>query len=141
FRAGAWRHHPHSAPVTEEITCGVAGMTSQTLQRSSEDKPPEDVSEVIDYSSYDLPTTIHLIVSGGESRRIDVRKGSRSGSIYIKAGEIYCAETSEGSGDEGYFAILSWEDAVHTDVPETVVPERNIRIPTDVLLEMLSSSK
>jgi hypothetical protein len=117
------------------------GMTSQTLDRYSEEKAPDDLSEVMDYSSYDLPTTIKLIVSGGESRRIDVRKGSRSGSIYIKAGEIYCAETSEGSGDEGFFAVLSWEDAVHTDTAQTEVPEKNIRIPTDVLLEMLSSSK
>jgi|GEM_PF-1260710 len=117
------------------------GMTSQTLHPSSEQESPEDLAEVMDYSRYDLPTTIHLIVSAGESRRIDVRKGSRQGSIYIKGGEIYCAETSEGLGDEGFFAILSWENAVHTDAPQTDVPEKNIRIPTEVLLEMLGVSK
>lgn len=102
-----------------------------------DDNGPENLSEVMDYSIYDLRTTIRLIVLSGESRRIDVRRGSKQGSIYIKEGEIHSAETGERQGDEAFFEILSWDKAVHSDSRQPDPPERNLRIQTRVLLDLM----
>lgn len=101
---------------------------------------PEDLSEVIDFSNYDLRTTIRLIVLSGESRRIDVKKLSAEGSIFIKGGEIYRVVTNERFGDEALFEILSWKNGVHSDVKENKSLEKNIRISTTVLLDLLQRS-
>ena len=104
---------------------------------SQDDHYPDDLSEVMDFSSYDLRTTLRLIVLSGESRRVDVQRGSRQGSIFIKGGEIYCVLTGDDQGDEAFFEILSWEGAVHSDVQQVDSPARNIRVPTNVILDLL----
>ncbi len=98
---------------------------------------PEDLSEVMDFSRYDLRTTIRLIVLSGESRRVDVKRGSRKGVIFIRGGEIYRVETAELAGDEAFFDILSWDRTSHTDYREEACPEKNVRVPTHVLLKLL----
>ncbi len=103
---------------------------------SSGPSQPEDLSEFIDFSSYDLRTTIRLIVLSGESRRIDVKKLRKEGSIFIKDGEIYRVESTEGEGDEAFFNILSWEGEAHSDVYQANAPESNLRISTEVLLDL-----
>lgn len=102
-----------------------------------DDDSPDDLSEVMDYSSYDLRTTVRLIVMSGESRRVDVKRGSKLGSIHIRQGEIYRAETTEGFGDEAFFDIMSWDRTIHTDSRQPTPPEKNIRIPTAVILDLL----
>ncbi len=98
---------------------------------------PDDLSEVMDFSGYDLRTTIRLIVLSGESRRIEVRRGSRSGSIFIKDGEICAALTDIDRGDEAFFEILAWKQSTHSDAHEPDPPERNLRISTSVLLDTM----
>ncbi len=98
---------------------------------------PEDLSQVINFSYYDLCTTLRLIVLSGESREVKVRKGSRNGAIYIADGEIQAAMTRDRAGDEALFEILSWEAASHVDVHHADRPVRNIRLSTGVLLEIL----
>jgi len=98
---------------------------------------PEDLSEVMDFSSYDLPTTVRLIVLSGESRKIDVRKSSVTGAIFIKEGEIYRAVTDELRGDEAFFDIFSWKNEIHSDSQVNEAMEKNIRIPTGVLIDLL----
>jgi len=100
---------------------------------------PEDLSEVMDFSSYDLRTTIRLIVLSGESRRVDVKKGSNQGSIFIREGEIYRVITREREGDEALFQILSWEKAVHADYREATHQEKNMRIATSVFLDLMDT--
>ena len=102
-----------------------------------QDDQPEDLSEVMDFSRYDLRTTIRLVVLSGESRRVDVKRGSRKGSIFIREGEIYRVETKELEGDEALFDILSWDKTVHSDSQQAVFPEKNVRIPTHVFLNLL----
>lgn len=97
----------------------------------------ENISEVLDFSSFNLSTTIRLIVLSGESRRIDIRKGSRQGSIFIRHGEICHVVTQDKEGDEAFFDILSWKDATHRDEPQPKTPEGNLSIPTGVLLDLL----
>ena len=48
---------------------------------------PDSLSEIMDFSSYDLCTTVRLIVLSGETRTVQVTRGSKQGSIYIKGGE------------------------------------------------------
>lgn len=98
---------------------------------------PEDLSEVMDFSSYDLRTTLRLIVLSGETRRVDVVRGSKRGSMFIREGEIYRAVSNEAAGDEAFFDILSWEGATHADVQVAQPPESNLRISTEVLLDLL----
>jgi len=100
---------------------------------------PEDLSEVMDFSKYDLGTTMRLVVLSGESRRIEVKRGSRHGSIFIKDGEIYRVETSERQGDEALFDILSWDKTVHSDVRQVEPVEPNVRIATTVLLNLMKN--
>ncbi len=100
---------------------------------------PDSLSEIMDFSSYDLFTTLRLIVLSGETRSVDVRKGSRRGSVYIKGGEIYAAVTDSCRGDEAFFEILSWDSADHSDRNDLDTPEKNLRIPTKVLLEVMNS--
>jgi hypothetical protein len=100
---------------------------------------PDDLSEVMDFSSYNLRTTIRLIVLSGECRRIEVKRGSKQGQIFIKEGEIYMTATNENEGDAAFFAILAWDRAVHRDYKEVAPPEKNMRIPTAVLLEAMKS--
>ncbi len=102
-------------------------------------RQPEDLSEVMDFSSYDLRTTIRLIVLSGESRRVDVKRGSMNGSIVVKEGDVYRAVTSEREGDEAFFEILSWKKAVHIDSQETGPVERNVKISTQVLLDLMDA--
>jgi len=99
--------------------------------------PPDELSEVLDFSAYDLATTIRLIVLSGESRRIDVRRVSKRGSIFIQGGEIYRAESTECTSDEAFFDMLSWDSELHSDTWEADPPERNIRVATNVLLDVL----
>jgi len=106
---------------------------------STEASSPEDLSEVIDFSSYDLRTTIRLIVLSGESRRIEVQRGSRHGTIYVKESEIYRAEAGEIDGDEAFFDILSWDRAVHSDSPQWEIRDKNLKISTDVYLKIMKS--
>ncbi|MEW6350098.1 MAG: DUF4388 domain-containing protein [Thermodesulfobacteriota bacterium] len=101
------------------------------------DGQPEDLSEVIDFSSYDLRTTIRLIVSSGESRRLDVRRGSKRGAIFIRGGEIYRVVADQSQGDEALFEILSWDKTSHCDSRESDAEERNVRISTEVFLDLL----
>ena len=103
------------------------------------DNHPEDLSEVMDFSSYDLRTTVRLIVLSGETRRIDVRKGSLKGVIYIKEGEIYRALTDDLRGDEAFFDIFSWKKETHTDSQAAESMEKNVRIPTGVLIDLLQN--
>ncbi|MGB6067974.1 MAG: DUF4388 domain-containing protein [Desulfomonilaceae bacterium] len=91
----------------------------------------------MDFSGYDLFTTVRLIVSSGESRKIDVKKGRLRGFIFIKEGEIYRVETDDRQGDEAFFEILSWKNASHTDVNEPDPPEKNVRISTNVFLDLM----
>lgn len=100
---------------------------------------PEDLSEVMDFSRYDLRTTLRLIVLSGESRRVDVRRGSKHGSIYIKDGEIYRVSTGELRGDEALFDILSWDKTAHEDVQQIEVPQANVRISTAVFLNLMKN--
>lgn len=103
------------------------------------DRQPEDLSEVMDFSSYDLRTTIRLIVLSGESRRVEVKRGTLNGSIFVKEGDIYRAFTDEREGDEAFFEILSWNKAVHMDSQESGPLERNVRISTQVLLDLMDA--
>jgi hypothetical protein len=98
---------------------------------------PDDLSEVMNFSSYDLRTTIRLIVLSGESRKIDVERGTKRGSIYIKSGEVYRVETNEAHGDEAFFEILSWKNVNHSDSLQRDQIEENVRIGTEVLLDIL----
>ncbi len=98
---------------------------------------PEDLSQVINFSDYDLCTTLRLITLSGESREVTVRKGSNHGTIYIADGEIQAAVTRDCIGDEALFQILSWEAASHVDAHPVSRVERNIRVSTQVLLEIL----
>jgi hypothetical protein len=98
---------------------------------------PDDLSEVMDFSGYDLRTTIRLIVLSGESRRIDVRRGSKSGSIFIRDGEICTARTDVDQGDEAFFEMLAWKQSTHSDAHEPDPPDRNLRISTSVLLDAM----
>jgi hypothetical protein len=100
-------------------------------------EPPEDLAEIIDFSAYDLHTTIRLIVLSGESRRVDVRRGGKKGSVFVKDGTIYRVKTTEGEGDMAFFDVLSWKGALHTDVPQPDAPEANVRISTTVLMDVL----
>ncbi len=107
--------------------------------QSHNDGYPEDLSEVMDFSRYDLRTTVRLIVLSGESRRVDIRRGSRGGSICIREGEIYRAQAGELEGDEALFEILSWDKTIHSDFLQSECPERNIRIATQVFLNMMEN--
>jgi hypothetical protein len=107
------------------------------LDKAGHQEPPEDLSEVMDFSSYDLRTTIRLIVLSGESRRVDVKRGQDQGSIFIDEGEIYRVVTGGRDGDEALFELLSWEKAVHADYREPIRHERNMRIPTAVFLDLM----
>ena len=98
---------------------------------------PDDLSEVMDFSGYDLRTTIRLIVLSGESRRIDIKRGSKNGSIFIKDGEIFAALTNVDAGDEAFFEMLSWKQSAHSDTHEPDPPEKNLRISTSVLLDAM----
>ena len=100
---------------------------------------PDSLSEIMDFSSYDLCTTVRLIVLSGETRTVRVIRGSKQGSIYIKGGEIYAAVTDSCRGDEAFFEMLSWDAANHADHNEVSGSERNVRIPTKVLLEVMNS--
>jgi hypothetical protein len=100
-------------------------------------KHPEDLTEVMDFSGYDLFTTVRLIVSSGESRRIRIKKGQLNGSMFINEGEIYRAETNDREGDEAFFEIISWKNASHSDVHEADPPDKNVRISTSVLLDLM----
>ncbi|MGO9566763.1 MAG: DUF4388 domain-containing protein [Desulfomonilaceae bacterium] len=93
----------------------------------------------MDFSGYDLFTTVRLIVSSGESRKIQVKKGRLKGSMFIKEGEIYCVEAADRHGDEAFFEIISWKNASHTDVHEADPPEKNVKISTGVLLDLMKS--
>ncbi len=112
---------------------------SASLNNSPVEETPRDLSEVINYSTYDLKSTIRLIVLSGECRRIDIAKGASKASIYANAGEIYHVRTDTNHGDEAFFEILSWKNAVHSDVRQTQLPDVNMRIPTSVLLDLLKS--
>ncbi len=100
---------------------------------------PDSLSEIMDFSSYDLCTTIRLIVLSGESRTVQVARGSKNGRIYIKGGEICAANTNSCQGDEAFFEMISWVDAQHSDHNEINSSERNLRISTDVLLEIMNN--
>lgn len=115
--------------------------TDNNSEANENNEPPEDLSEIMDFSIYDLRTTIRLIVLSAEPRRIDVKRGSLSGSIFIKDGEIYRAVTNDRAGDEAFFEILSWENAAHSDSTEVELPEANVQIPTAVFLDLLRSGK
>ncbi len=106
---------------------------------SDSDVYPDDLSEVMDFSSYNLRTTIRLIVLSGECRRIEVKRRSKQGYIFIKEGEIYRTVTDENEGDEAFFEILAWDRAIHRDYKEATPPEKNMRISTSVLLEAMKS--
>lgn len=97
----------------------------------------DTITEVLDFSSYDLRTTIRLIVLSGEGRRVDVKRGSKKGSVFIDQGEIRSVFTSEKQGDEAFFDILSWDGAIHTDMREIEPPAGNVNVPTNVLLDLL----
>jgi hypothetical protein len=107
--------------------------------QSDQDSYPNDLSEVMDFSRYDLRTTIRLIVLSGESRRVEVKRGSRKGSIFIREGEIYRVEARDREGDEALFEILSWDKTIHSDFLQSECPDRNIRIATQVFLNMMES--
>lgn len=108
-------------------------------EHSDTDIYPDDLSEVMDFSSYNLRTTIRLIVLSGECRRIEVKRRSKHGYVFVKEGEIYRAVTDENEGDAAFFEILGWDRAVHRDYKEDDPPERNIRISTSVLLDAMKS--
>ena len=114
-------------------------MENPNEKAKCEEQEPVDLSEIMDFSAYNLKTTIRLIVLSGESRRIDVSKGTLNGSIFIEAGEIYRVETGDNLGDEAMFEILSWPNAVHTDSQITERLDSNIKIPTAVFLDILKS--
>lgn len=116
----------------------MSSSTSRNSSAGSESRiHSEDVSEVIDFSAYDLWTTLRLIVLSGESRKIDVKKGSRQGAIYIAGGDILHSVTADREGDEALFEMLSWEGATHTDVQCSDPLARNMRVPTRILVEIL----
>jgi len=111
------------------------------LEGAAKNEHPEDLAEVMDFSGYDFFTTIRLIVSSGESRKIKVKKGRLNGAVFIKEGEIYRVESDDRLGDEAFFEILSWKNASHTDVHEADPPEKNVKISTTVLIDMMKSRK
>lgn len=123
----------HEAFAIFETDLGVTMEKGPHTERNT-----EDLSEVMDFSSYDLRTTIRLVANSGESRRVDVRQGSKWGAIYIRDGEIYRVETSELQGDEAFFEILGWKKASHSDSMDSDGPDRNVNISTEVFLDLLN---
>jgi hypothetical protein len=116
-----------------------ASQADSHLEGAAKNTHPEDLAEVMDFSGYDLFTTVRLIVSSGESRKIQVKKGGLTGFMFIKEGEIYRVETVDRHGDEAFFEIISWKNASHTDMQEADPPESNVRISTSVLLDLMKS--
>jgi len=68
---------------------------------------------------------------------VDVKRGSKHGSIYIKAGEIYRAVAGLIEGDEAFFEILSWDKSFHSDAQEAETLLQNVKVSTDVLLHLI----
>jgi hypothetical protein len=108
------------------------------LEGAAKNTHPEDLAEVMDFSGYDLFTTVRLIVSSGESRKIQVKKGGLTGSMFIKEGEIYCVETVDRHGDR-LSSRLSLEECIPHRYQEADPPESNVRISTSVLLDLMKA--
>ncbi len=56
-----------------------------------------------------LHDVIQLICIGRNTCRMEVRSGSKRGSIFFREGEIVHAQEKANKGEEAFFEILSWD--------------------------------
>lgn len=72
-----------------------------------------------------LPDLIQMVCLARSDLVVQVRSGGRDGSIFVKEGRIYHAETAALNGEAAFFEIFRWEDG-HFET----APPREPRSPT-----------
>lgn len=80
------------------------------------------------------------LLSDKKTGKVSV-KGRDSGEIYIEAGNIIDSKTDHFSGENAFFAIMSWNVGRITFDPEAFPREKTISISTEQLLLNWSSRK
>lgn len=80
------------------------------------------------------------LLSDKRTGRVSI-KGRENGEIYIEVGDIIDSRTDHFSGENAFFAIMSWKAGRITFDPEAFPREKTISISTEQLLLNWSSRK
>jgi uncharacterized protein DUF4388 len=92
--------------------------------------------EVLRGNLAQLPLTevLKLLVSGGQSGRLDVRDGTTKGEIYLCEGRIVHAVAGPWMGEGALRALLGWPRGDFDFVPDMPSPEETVQAPSEQLL-------
>ncbi len=86
------------------------------------------------FAGLDLPNLLQMLAVNGLTGCLRLSRGSDSGEIFLKGGEIVHAACGPLVGIEGFFRILSWEDGETRLVPDALPPRESIDLPWHALL-------
>ena len=81
-----------------------------------------------------LSDLIQMVCLARSDLVVQVRSGDRNGSIFVKEGRIYHAETARLNGEEAFFEIFRWEDGHFEALPEGENKPPSIQKPWEHLL-------
>lgn len=83
-----------------------------------------------------LPDIIQLVSVSGKTGVFDLRRGTRTGQIFLRDGQIVHAHTSRLEGDEAVYELATWADGDFSFSQGLDAPHRSIdKSNTNLLME------
>jgi hypothetical protein len=81
-----------------------------------------------------LPAVLRLLVTGGQTGRLDIRDGAKKGVVHLRQGQLIHAVEGPNMGVTALNALTGWPRGDFDFVPGAACPEESIKAPTDELL-------
>jgi hypothetical protein len=83
-----------------------------------------------------LPDIIQLVSVSGKTGVFDLRRGGRTGQIFLRDGQIVHAHTSRLDGDEAVYELATWSEGEFSFTQGQEPPQRSIdKSNTNLLME------
>jgi hypothetical protein len=81
-----------------------------------------------------LPAVLGLLVTGGQTGRLDIRDGARKGVVHLRQGQLIHAVEGPNMGVTALNTLTGWPRGDFNFVPDAPCPEESLKAPTDELL-------
>jgi hypothetical protein len=81
-----------------------------------------------------LPAVLRLLVTGGQTGRLDIRDGAKKGVVHLRQGQLIHAVEGPNMGVTALNVLTGWPRGDFNFVAGVACPEESIKAPTDELL-------
>jgi len=77
---------------------------------------------------------LRMLSSGRRTGKLDIRRGPKTGEIYLQRGVILHAAAGTQIGEKCLYTLVGWLEGEFSFTPDLQAPEQSIQTPTEQLL-------